>query len=297
MNDRSSPYRAGELEVFCKGSMKMELKGKVAVVTGGGSGLGRSLALELAQGGAKVVITDIMEERIEEVVRELKAAGAEAQGYKVDHSDYEAVRRFAEGFFEEWGQVDILCLNAGVLVGGVIEELKIEDWRWIVGVNFWGAIYMVHLFAPKMIGRKQGKILITASAAGLTALPGLVPYSTTKFAMVGLSQALRVELAKHNIGVTVLCPGGMNTNIAKGARLRTSDNKVDIRRQQLEGKYGFLAKDPAGVARDGLKGLLRDKPIVVSPRWQVWPPWLLVRFSPTLYSAVAKLIWKKASVM
>ncbi|HUT56015.1 MAG TPA: SDR family oxidoreductase [bacterium] len=273
----------------------MELKDKVAVVTGGGSGLGRSLALELAKAGAKVVITDIVEERIEEVVQELKATGAEAGGYKVDGSDYEAVRRFSEGFFEEWGHADILCLNAGVLVGGVIEELKIEDWQWIVGVNFWGAIYMVHLFAPKMIGRKQGKILITASAAGLTPLPGLVPYSTTKFAMVGLSQALRVELAKHNIGVTVLCPGGMNTNIGKDARLRTSDNKIESRRQQLEAKYGFLAKDPAGVARDGLKGLLRDKPIVVSPRWQVWPLWLLVRFSPTIYSAVAKLIWKRAS--
>lgn len=273
----------------------MELKGKVAVVTGGGSGLGRALAMELAKAGARVVITDIVDERIEEVVKELKAAGAEAGGYKVDGSDYEAVKRFSESFFEEWGQADILCLNAGVLVGGVIEELKIEDWRWIVGVNFWGAIYMAHLFAPKMIGRRQGKILITASAAGLTAIPGLVPYSTTKFAMVGFSQALRVELAKHNIGVTVLCPGGMNTNIATGARLRTSDNKVDTRRQELEGKYGFLAKDPAAVARAGLRGLLRDKAIVVSPRWQVWPPWLLVRLSPAIYSAVAKLIWKKAS--
>jgi NAD(P)-dependent dehydrogenase (short-subunit alcohol dehydrogenase family) len=274
----------------------MKLRGKVAVVTGGGSGLGRSLALELAKAGAKVVITDIVEERIEQVVRELKAFGAEAGGYKVDHSDYEAVRIFSEGFFEQWGHADILCLNAGVLVGGVIEELKIEDWRWIVGVNFWGVIYMVHLFAPKMIERRQGKILITASAAGLTAIPGLVPYTTTKFAMVGLSQALRVELSKHNIGVTVLCPGGMDTNIDRDARLYMGDFNIDARREELGGKYDFIAKDPAGVARAGLKGLLRDKAIVVSPRWQVWPPWLLARSSPTLYSAVAKLIWKRASV-
>lgn len=271
--------------------------GKTAIVTGGGSGLGRSLALELAMAGAKVIITDIVEQRIEEVIQELKALGTEAKGYKVDHSNYESVRKFSEEFFKEWGRVDVLCLNAGVAVGGAVEELKIEDWQWIVGVNYWGTVYMVHLFAPRMIERKQGRILITASAAGLMAFPGLAPYCSTKFAMVGLSQALRIELGKHNIGVTALCPGGMDTNISKDARIYMLDGKGQTRRPEVDDKFKKIAKDPAGVARDGLRGLARDKAIVVSPGWQIWPLWLTVRFSPSLYSAVSRLIWKKGWVM
>ena len=125
--------------------------GKTALVTGAGSGIGRALALALADAGCAVAITDIVQERMDAVLEELRAKGVRAGSYRVDHSRLEEVEAFADRYFQEWGHVDILCSNAGVGHGGWYTEMPLEDWEWVLGINLWGAVYMMHYFVPRMI--------------------------------------------------------------------------------------------------------------------------------------------------
>jgi len=170
-------------------------------------GIGRALANELAEAGcSRVIVTDIVQERIDDVVEELKRKGAESAGYKVDHSSAEQVEAFKNDFFEKWDHVDVLCSNAGVGCGGRIEEMTLDDWKWVMDINLWGAIYMMHFFAPEMMKRGKGSILLTASDAGLFSIPGMLAYQTSKHGVVGLGTTLRIELSNHNIGLSMLCP-------------------------------------------------------------------------------------------
>ena len=147
-------------------------QGKTAIVTGAGSGIGRALALALAgKGVGAVIITDIVQERIDTVVEELKTRGVQAEGYRVDHSKVDDVKAFADSFFAKWDHVDILCQNAGVGIGGRFLETSLEEFEWVIGINLWGPIFMMNLFVPKMAERGQGSVLITASDAGLAPLP------------------------------------------------------------------------------------------------------------------------------
>lgn len=271
-------------------------KDRIAIVTGAGSGIGRALALELAKVGAKVVITDVVQDRLDQVERELKSFDVETGAYLVDHGKYDQVQAFTEKVLSDWGHVDIMCLNAGVGIGARIEEMTIEDWEWLMAVNLWGAIYMVQLLVPRMIERKQGRILITASGAGLTAIPGMAPYCTSKFAMVGLGESLRIELIKHNIKVSVLCPGVINTNIVKDSKILLKDESGKSPKDMLVNHYGTRGTDPAIVAKDGLRALFWDIGIMPSPL-HAWPPWILRRISPSLYQALARLVYKKGWVI
>jgi NAD(P)-dependent dehydrogenase (short-subunit alcohol dehydrogenase family) len=267
-------------------------KNAVAVVTGAGSGIGRELALQLAKKGARVVITDIDQKRIDTVLAELRAIGAEAGGYRVDHSKLDEVRALAQDFFARWGGVDILCCNAGVGAGGRLQELDISDWEWIMGINLWGAIYMVQLFVPSMIERRSGRILITASGAGIIGIPGMAPYCTSKFAMVGLAESLRGELYKYNIRVSALCPGIINTNIIKGGRMFFRDKKGNTAQTTIEGFYSRFGGRPSHVARQGIRALLRDTGVKVSPGFQMWPVYFIKRLSPSLWQALARFSYK-----
>ena len=265
--------------------------GKTAIVTGGGSGIGRELALHLADAGAKVIITDIVKERLDAVVKELDEKGACGAGYEVDHSSLESAQAFADAFLKEWGAPDILCCNAGVGSGGRLEELSLEDWEWMVNINLWGPIHMIRLFAPKMIERKSGAILITSSAAGLVGLPGMSHYCTTKFAMVGLAESLRCELAAHNISVSALCPGVINTNIVADGRIYVDDGKGGSLRDKAVAFYRDRGTDPAVVAKQALNALAKDVGVIPSP-FHVWPMYALKRLAPSLYQGAARFVWK-----
>jgi len=267
-------------------------RGKTAVVTGAGSGIGRALALELAQAGATVLITDLVPERVDRVVSELRGKGADAAGWRVDHARREEVEAFAAQVREERGGVDVLCLNAGVGHGARVETTAMEDWEWLIGVNLWGAVYMVHAFVPWMIRRQRGWILITASGLGLVPAPGMAPYVTSKYAMVGLGESLRTELAAHNITVSVLCPGIINTNIVEDGRIRIRDRAGESAKSKVARFYATRGADPARVARDGLRALARDVGIVPTP-FHARPLYMLHRLSPGLYHGLARLIWKK----
>ena len=190
------------------------LEGKIAVVTGGGSGIGRALALALAREGARVVVADINEADAAETVRQLAAAGAEGLAIRTDVADRRQVDALADRVFDRYGATHVLCNNAGVVVHGGLEAATWEDWQWVVGVNLWGVVHGLLAFVPRMIaGGEGGHVVNTASMAGLIASQGLGVYNTTKYAVVGLSETLAKDLRPHGIGVTVVCPMGVATRI------------------------------------------------------------------------------------
>ncbi len=267
-------------------------KGKNVIVTGAGSGIGRELALQLAGKGANVFVTDIIQERIDQVVGEIKTKGVNAAGFRVDHTKADEVEKFAGDYFFRWKHVDILCSNAGIGVGSNFRELTLKDWEWVMGINLWGGIYMLHYFVPKMIERRSGSILITASGAGLIGLPGMAPYCTSKFAMVGLAESLRGELYKYNIKVSALCPGVINTNIIKDGKIMFADPSGKTKQTVVEKFYSTFGVSPAMVARQGISALRRDTGIKVSPGFQMWPVYFLKRLSPSIYQGISRFFFK-----
>ncbi len=198
-----------------------QFKGRVAVVTGSASGIGRALALALAREGARVVLADLDEPGMAHVAKTITSAGGQALAVKTDVSDLAQVRALADKAWGAFGAVHILCNNAGVAVSGGLEAATPEDWQWVIGVNLWGVIHGLLAFLPRMVAQKQGgHIVNTASMAGLVATQGLGVYNTTKYAVVGLSETLVKDLRPYGIGVSVLCPMGVETRILESERHR-----------------------------------------------------------------------------
>ena len=197
--------------------MLQELDGKVAVITGGGSGIGASLARACAEEGMRVVVADVNGDRAEAIASELPHDTA---AYKpVDVSDAAQVQELADFAFDTFGAVHLLCNNAGVSPVGRVWDYSDEDFRWLVGVNLFGVANGLRSFVPRMIEQGEGHIVNTGSGASFVSTPRLGPYCATKHAIVGLSEALRYELEGTGIGVSVLVPAGVNTNITEsGAR-------------------------------------------------------------------------------
>ncbi len=199
-----------------------DLQGKVAVITGGASGIGRAVAERAAGEGMKIVLGDIEEGPLKEAVDELTGQGAEALGVVTDVSDAVSVRDLRDRAFDRFGAVHLVHNNAGIGLGGPIWEVSEEDWRWILGVNLWGVINGVAAFVPALIEQGEGHVVNTASIAGLIAAPFLGPYNATKQAVVAISETLYKDLQGVGapIGVSVLCPGFVRTRIAESERNR-----------------------------------------------------------------------------
>ncbi len=193
--------------------------GTVVVVTGGASGIGRSCALEFARRGASVVIADINEERIDETVGALTEGGSRSLGIRCDVTNDADVARLRDESLAAMGHVDIVMNNAGVALLGPPESVPIDDWRWIIDVNILGIVRGAAAFIPHMLERGSGHIVNTASIAGLHAYSwDAIPYITSKFGAYGLSEGLFAYLTPHGVGVSVLCPGLVTTNLAETAR-------------------------------------------------------------------------------
>jgi NAD(P)-dependent dehydrogenase (short-subunit alcohol dehydrogenase family) len=206
----------------------MDLAGRVAVVTGGGSGIGRAMVDRFAREGAKVVVADVDERALAAVVTSVRARGGEALGVRTDVTELASVQALADRAFAAFGKVHVLCNNAGVALWGGLATATHRDWQWVLGVNLWGVIHGVEAFVPQMIAQKApGHIVNTASMAGLVATRGLGIYNTSKYAVVGLSETLAKDLRPHGIGVSILCPMGVATQIRASERNRPADLKND----------------------------------------------------------------------
>jgi NAD(P)-dependent dehydrogenase (short-subunit alcohol dehydrogenase family) len=199
-----------------------DLQRKVAVITGGASGIGRAVADLAAAEGMKIVLGDIEEGPLKEAVDELAGQGAEAIGLVTDVADAASVRALRDSALDRFGAVHLVHNNAGIGLGGPIWEVSEEDWRWILGVNLWGVINGVAAFVPTLIEQGEGHVVNTASIAGLIAAPFLGPYNATKQAVVSISETLFKDLQAVGapIGVSVLCPGFVQTRIAESERNR-----------------------------------------------------------------------------
>ncbi len=194
------------------------LDGKNVVITGAASGLGRSLALALAGKGCRIGAADIDIEGAESTLEMVTARGGSGETFGLDVSSKQHVEAMAEHFFREWGRVDLLVNNAGVMVVGPTGQVGLEDWEWVIAANFWGTVYGCHSFVPRMKGQRGGHVLNVASSAGIVNLPEMAPYNTSKAAVISLSETLRAELAPFDIGVTVLCPMIFDTGLLKRTR-------------------------------------------------------------------------------
>lgn len=264
-----------------------QIKGKTALISGAGSGIGLALAKELGQRGATIIGTDINQSRLDSMLLELKNSGIKAFAYRVDHTDRSAVEALVQKVQKEVGVVDILCCNAGVGHGGKIDSVTLDDWKWVIDINLWGTIYLIHYFLPSMIERQQGQILITASGAGLSPLGCMGPYSMTKAALVSLTSVMRMDLYAHNINVSALCPGIIKTNIMKDAKLSGDHNKA-----AAEEFYATQGVSPAIVAKTAVKGLMKNKGIIPAPWGQVAIPALLYRISPAMMVGLGRKLFK-----
>ena len=237
-----------------------DLNDKVAVITGGASGMGLAFAHRFAAAGMKVAIGDIEEPALEAAVAELVASGAEVFGSRCDVTDIDSFRRFAADAEEAFGPAHVVCLNAGVAGGGEMVDLTLSDWNWVLGVNLWGVVYGLDIYLKGLVARNEGHVVVTASVAGHTSFPGIGPYNASKHAVSAIAETLHNELvvAGSDVGVTSLCPGFVATGIFDSGRNRPehlldalaelpSEEQLE-RRQMIQEWMAQNAKDPTEVA-------------------------------------------------
>lgn len=250
-----------------------------AVITGAGSGLGRALALELAGRGARLLLADIDDTGLEETARLASAAGAETATARCNVAIATEVEALAASADERMGGTDLLINNAGVGVGGLVGEIPLADWAWIMGVNLWGVIHGCHAFLPRMKRQKSGHVLNVASAAGLVHAPSMGPYNVTKAGVVTLSETLAAELHGTGVGVTVLCPTFFKTNIFASSR-STGDVAAKAPLERLMARARLQADGVARYAIDAVaKGCLHALPHE-NGRWL----WRAKRVAPSFFS-------------
>ena len=206
------------------------LDDKVVVITGAGSGIGRALALDLARRGSHLALSDVDEAGLAETVDQARRAGAtRIRSDRLDVSDRDAMGRYALDVVQEFGRVNVVINNAGVALAGDFTDLEYSDVDWIVGVNFWGVVHGTKEFLPHIIASGDGHVVNLSSLFGLVSMPGQSMYNATKYAVRGMTEALREEMliAGHPVGVTAVHPGGIKTAIARNARVSAKESKED----------------------------------------------------------------------
>ena len=256
-----------------------EFAGKVAVVTGAASGIGRATATRFAREGMKVVLADIEEAPLAAAVEELVNEGHAAIGVPTDVGSWEAIQALAARTMDKFGAVHVVHNNAGVVVSGPIAELSLADWEWVLAVDLWSVIYGVKAFLPLIKQSGEGHVVNTASINGLQSVGSIAPYNVAKFGVVALTETLRRELAaeKSEISASVLCPGAVNTQIVTSKRNRPVESARDHQSSAAEAAFEagagkLLAQvglDPMQVADMVLDAIVADRFwILTHPEWK-----------------------------
>ena len=250
------------------------------VVTGAASGIGRATALAFAESAARLYVCDVDSGALPALQAELLAAGApSARAFAVDVGSREQMAEFCESVCKD-GTPDVLVNNAGVGLAGGALATSLEDWAWILNANLWGVVHGCHFFAPKMVERRRGQIVNIASAAGFFNSEAMTAYGTTKYAVVGLSEGLRAELAPHRVGVSVVCPGFIDTPIVANMRLR-GEAYPETERPNIQGFYRRRNYAPERVASAVLRAA-RENPALLPVTPEAWALYLLKRAAPNL---------------
>ncbi len=250
-----------------------DLKGKVAVVTGAASGIGRAMADAFAAEGARVVLADIEEAPLAAAGRELEAQGAEVLAVRTDVTQSEALVALADAAESRFGTTHIVCNNAGVAPIAPMLETALEDWRWVFEVNLFGVVHGIQAFAQRLVDQGEGHIVNTASSGGLITVPGFGAYCATKHAVVGLSEVLYQELSGTGVGVSVLCPGLIDTKIFESERNRPADGgPTDYGKIGAGARKSIneLGHSPKGVAQKVVEAI-REERMHILPNDDVVP--------------------------
>ena len=266
--------------------------GATAIVTGGASGIGRALAEELARRGCEVVLADLQIELAEEVASEINVSGGKAKAVRIDVTDYSAVEHLVQETIERTGRLDYVFNNAGIVISGYVDRLGIKDWNQIVDVNLLGVINGIQAAYPIMMKQGFGHIVNTASMAGFMVGPGNVAYTTTKYAVVGLSKSLRAEAAQMGVRVSVICPGVIRTPILEGGG-KYGKMLIDIPPEQLRRLLEkFRPMSPNIFAEKVLNLVAKNRAIIIVPSW--WKLfWWINRLFPSLGISLAQKRFQK----
>ncbi|HEY4040422.1 MAG TPA: SDR family NAD(P)-dependent oxidoreductase [Rhodopila sp.] len=269
-----------------------ELAGKSAFVTGGASGIGLALGRTFAAAGMKVMLADIETAALEIAVNSLHDVGPDVRGVACDVADPTSVARAAEASFAAFGNVHVVCNNAGVGAGSGIDGISLDNWRWVLDVNLMGVVHGIHAFLPHLRAHGEGGHFInTASMAGMNSGLGFSAYSASKFAVVNISEGLAMQLRPLGIGVTVLCPGFVRTRIAESGRNRpqrygpapTPDPASPA--GLFAARLADLARaglDPADVAEQVIAAIRNDELYVFTHTSGSWRTELRERFAAIL---------------
>jgi NAD(P)-dependent dehydrogenase (short-subunit alcohol dehydrogenase family) len=252
---------------------------KRAFITGAASGLGLAICERLAPQGWKLLIADINAERLAQAEKRLQALGAETLSMVIDVTEYSALQDAANSLLETWGGVDLVFNNAGIATAGAIDELSIQDWERSIDVDLWSVIYGCKIFTPMLKAQGGGYIINTASSAGTLAGPEMAAYNVAKAGVVSLSETLKVELSKDNIGVTVICPTVFVTSLGETLTTgRTMEN--NLVRQLEQSKV-----TPEHIVDDLMLAMEKNRLYVMTQADARWG-WRLKRFFPEFYTTI-----------
>jgi NAD(P)-dependent dehydrogenase (short-subunit alcohol dehydrogenase family) len=239
-----------------------DFSGRVAAITGAGSGIGRALANNLARQGAHLALADIDDAGLAETVSLCEGYGVKITSQHVDVADRAAVEAWAEQVVADHGKVNLIFNNAGVALGATIESMSYEDFEWLMGINFWGVVYGTKAFLPHLKASGEGHVVNLSSVFGLISVPSQSAYNAAKFAVRGFTDTLRMELAIEGapVSVTTIHPGGIKTNIAKNARIDDSLTEMagDAEKARRDFERAFITS-PEKAARQILAAVQRDK--------------------------------------
>lgn len=268
-----------------------DLKAKTALVTGAASGIGRAIAIELARAGADLFLIDVNTEGLTETAARVTEAGSHAVTQRCDLTQTAEITAVAQAVRDHWGRLDLLINNAGVAYYGATERMTAEQWDWLLKINLLAPIELTRQLLPLLLRQPEAHLLNVCSIAGLVAGGKLAAYHTSKFGLVGFSEALRAEYRGRGLGVTALCPGLVRTRLLESA----ATDRPNRRGKRLP---TWLCTSPETVARRALRAIRRDRGLVlVSPMARVL--WFLKRLSPRFLAFLTgfsrkSLGWKKS---